>query len=86
MTTEYPEAYITKPSERKLYDNRPLKKIKAAEEEFLTNCGGLSSSQSDGRESFIQTNQKIRFIIVGMGLMASGKSTGFTEAKNTVNY
>jgi len=81
MTTKYPEAYIVEPSKRKLYDSRPLKQIKAGEEEFLTNCGGLSSDQSDGRDSFIQTNPKIRFIIVGMGLMGSGKSNGFNEAR-----
>ena len=48
---------------------------------FQQNCGGLSSDTDSGRTSFIGNSEKLRFIIVGMGLMGSGKSTGFKRAR-----
>jgi len=78
MAQKYPAAYIIEPAERKLYENRSQKMIQT---EFLNNCGGLSADRSANRESFIQTNPKIRFLVVGMGLMGAGKSYGFTEAR-----
>jgi len=48
---------------------------------FQQNCGGLSSDTGRGRTSFIGNSEKLRFIIVGMGLMGSGKSTGFERAR-----
>ena len=48
---------------------------------FQQNCGGLSSDTDSGRTSFIGNSEKLRFIIVGMGLMGSGKSTGFERAR-----
>jgi hypothetical protein len=48
---------------------------------FQQNCGGLSSDTNSGRTSFIGNSEKLRFIIVGMGLMGSGKSTGFKRAR-----
>ena len=78
MAQKYPTAYIIEPAERKLYENRSPKMIQT---EFLNNCGGLSADRSANRDSFIQTNPKIRFLVVGMGLMGAGKSNGFEEAR-----
>jgi hypothetical protein len=78
MAQKYPAAYIIEPAERKLYENRSPKMIQT---EFLNNCGGLYADRSANRESFIQTNPKIRFLVVGMGLMGAGKTYGFTEAR-----
>ncbi len=48
---------------------------------FQRNCGNLAADTNSGRTSFIGNSGKLRFIIVGMGLMGSGKSTGFDRAR-----
>jgi len=61
------------------YENRTPKMI---QQEFLNNCGGLVANTQENRKSFVKNNPKIRYLVVGMGLMASGKTTGFKEARN----
>ena len=81
MSQIYPDAYIVEPAEHIMRDGASQQQLSLDRHNFITNCGNLSTDSSDGRESFIQTNPKIRFIVVGMGLMGSGKSTGFDEAR-----
>ena len=61
------------------YENRTPKMI---QQEFLNNCGGLVANTQENRKSFVKNNPKIRYLVVGMGLMACGKTTGFKEARN----
>ena len=61
------------------YENRTPKMV---QQEFLNNCGGLVANTQENRKSFVKNNPKIRYLVVGMGLMASGKTTGFKEARN----
>ena len=61
------------------YENRTQKMI---QQEFLNNCGGLVANTQENRKSFVKNNPKIRYLVVGMGLMACGKSTGFEQARN----
>jgi len=61
------------------YENRTPKMI---QDEFLNNCGGLVANTNENRKSFVKNNPKIRFLVVGMGLMACGKTSGFKEARN----
>ena len=61
------------------YENRTQKMI---QQEFLNNCGGLVATTQENRKSFVKNNPKIRYLVVGMGLMACGKSTGFEQARN----
>lgn len=75
MAEKYPDAYVINPI-RSLYDSGKINT-----QQFLMNCGGLNVDKSANRENFLQTNPKIRFIIVGMGLMSSGKSSGFRQAR-----
>ena len=75
MAEKYPDAYVINPI-RPLYESGKINT-----QQFLTNCGGLTAYKSAKREDFIRSNPKIRFIIVGMGLMSSGKSSGFRQAQ-----
>ena len=61
------------------YENRTPKMV---QQEFVNNCGGLVANTQENRKSFVKNNPKIRYLVVGMGLMASGKTTGFKEARN----
>lgn len=73
MAQKYPDAYIINPIDHSGKINN---------DEFLMNCGGLTADRSDDRKNFMQTNPRIRFLIIGMGLMSSGKSYGFQQARN----
>ena len=78
MAQKYSDAYVINPIDH----SGEAKGGDVSKDEFLMNCGGLTADRSDDRKNFIQTNPRIRFLIIGMGLMSSGKSYGFQQARN----
>ena len=57
------------------------KGIRLRERIFKENCGNLSADKSENRTNFIQNNKKVRFLILGLGLQGSGKTSGFNRAR-----
>ena len=51
------------------------------QEIFKNNCGNLSANINSKRKDFIKNNSKIRFLVVGLGLQGSGKTSGFDNAR-----
>jgi len=58
------------------------KGIRLRERIFKENCGNLSADKSENRTNFIQNNEKVRFLVLGLGLQGSGKTSGFKQARD----
>lgn len=51
------------------------------EKTFKENCGNLLANKQQDRTSFIKNNQQLRFLVLGLGLQGSGKTSGFKQAR-----
>ena len=75
------EAYDDVEDERSWSSEKRERVRQQRDEMFKNNCGNLSADTRTSRTSFIGNNRKVRFLVLGLGLQASGKTSGFSQAR-----